>query len=902
MKTTLFYITPDKFSAHHIRRELSHKSSLLGTQVGTWPELLELARTSYCLPEPEDNWQDKLQSTISKVGKAFWRKSLVADPEATTIIITKALNDLLWGIVPEKKITAKIRKQLSERGNKQIIDLLSLHKKMGEVLPAELALVQELMAVNHNQAIRHIKVYYDPEISSLNVWQTALVDRLNKHAGKSDRANNDGRFAELISWLPSSKGKSGLCHLQRNLFSPAHTKQKSHHGLQWLTCRDYRQEVEIAVGMVQNIMADTGCFASEIGLLLPESSTYCQSVEELFSMAGIPLSGLTTIINSRDLARELLYYFLLCRQAVNPPPMLQASLFGSPLLPWKDQACEISQAIMDGEWMSEIVKMLPESQQGTARFLAGKASESPVKLAKAFRGLLAILSKGEGHDKHRQIGLALIHDLLAIITQDEDEIDWQTMLQTCRPQLMSEKEVGEINMEGIRIIHPNREPWQKVEHLIVLGFNEGNYPNSPGVLPIIPESDRLVLDKSGISLPTRSGLLQEYRQRFHRQLCSAGKSITFFIPQMDSMGDRLQPSSTLGFMAQLFDDVEASDLLLDLGQPNDRKQVKHLVLATEQSPTPPLLLHSDDLEIDDNLLTKRKDSDGNTAPESPSGLETMMVSPLAWVFKRYHIDSHEWGAEGLDVMTMGSIAHDIFEKLFSHNNPLPQRGRIKAKVKSLFMQITKENYPFLARDEYQVECQQMIRQYGEAAEDWWDFLKNNRLEILGEETWLAGRFNHHPIRGKADLICRAPNQSLLVIDYKTAKSTGRTKIMEHGYDHQTSLYCQMLESDQLPDKIPLKLKNHLTKEPKIGALYYTLRDQTVLGNKQTDFLDDATIIENNISVNGLARIREHMKDLRHGKVVLNTVGAEEWFKDEAGLTPYALGNSPLISLFMKEAE
>ena len=899
---TTFYLTPDKFSAHYIRRELSSRSSLLGTQVGTWPELLELARTSYCLTEPVDIWQEKLAAVIGKVGKAFWCNSLNYDHEATSTIVSQALFDLLSGLGPGEKVTAEISNRLSKRGKKQIDDLLKLHKKMGGVFPEELTLIQNLLAVDSKQAIRQIRVHYVKDVFDLNVWQTALVNRLNSDAGELENEDNAiVKFANLISWPAPHKGTSSLRHLQRNLFASSIAKQKLSSGLQWLGCRDYRQEVEIAAGMVQNIMADSGLQANEIGLLVPETASYCGAVAEVFNVVGLPLSGLSTIRNSRDPGCELLYHFLLSRQVASPAPMLRASLFGSPLLPWSSQSVEVAQAIMDGDGLSGIITEWPEDQQKTARFLAGKQISTPVQLVKALRVLLAIISKGEDLNEHRRIGLALIHEMLAHLDEDDGEIHWDTLLRICSPKLLSQADNEDINLQGVRVFHPDKEPWQKVKHLLVLGFTEGSYPQTPGVYSVVSEEDRLILADFNIILPARSSLLKQRRERFQRQFCASSESITFLMPMMDSLGGRLKPSSSLSFMVQLFADAgSGEELILDLDQSENWQRVKHLAIAAKQVATAPRPTICNDLQLGENLLTKRKDNKGKTSPESPSGLETMMVSPLAWIFKRYHIDSHEWAIEELGIMTSGSIAHEIFEQLFSHKHPLPQKGRIPGKIESLFNQVVKQDYPFLEKEEWQLECLQMVRQFSEAAIGWLDFIKKNELEILGEETSLTGRFNKHPIRGKADLICRDPDGKLLVVDYKTSKSPKRKESMKKGFDHQASLYCQMLISDEMTDEIPVKLKNHLKKSPETGALYYTLRDQVVLGDSKAGSLKGVAVVTNDIAHNALGLIKERMKALRAGTVSLNTDADKDKFEKEAGITPYALETSPLINLFMAE--
>jgi ATP-dependent helicase/DNAse subunit B len=903
MTTITFYLTPDKYAAHYVRKEFTKSTSLIGVQIGTWSELLELARNSFCLQQPKDDWQENIREHISSISNAFWNDSLRFDPEATTTIISQALSDLLWGTAPGQVITSDICKSLTERGERHITDLLRLHEKLDRALPSELALIQSLLNVNKTQAIRSIKIFYVNDILNLNIWQRSLINYLNDHAGTIESKGTClKQFTNLISWTRTGQAETGLQWLQQNLFTQNQSQQSNQSGLQWLAARDYVQEAEVAAGMVQQIVKNQKVSIPEIALLLPESSDYTQAVTEIFSKAGIPLSGVTKIIHNRDHARELLYNFLLSREDCSTAPMLLASLFGSPLLPWYEQSAQLTQEIMDGKSRNQIVKSLPEDQQKTGYFIYSKQITSVKTLSKSLRGLIAILSKVDNHLEHRNSAMALVQELFDQLNKDE-EINWESLFRICRPKLISQNEQEAINREGVRIFHPDREPWQAVQHLLVLGFADGNYPQMSNVHPVIPEEDRHLLGIQNICIPTRSSKIEHQRNRFIRQLCAVNTSITFLIPQMDSMGSPLKPSSSLGFMAQLFENIEEPEqLILDLSQAEDRKMVQNLAIATNAHPVPPKKLVSNDLEFHEDLLTKRKNHEGNTAPESPSGLEKMMVSPLAWLFSRYHIKSHEWSPEELDPLVMGSIAHNIFEALFTNDTPLPLEREIPAKVKSLFHIVIQKDFPFLTGEEWRVECKQMIRQYTEAADRWLDFLHTNNLEILGEETWLAGEFNNHPIHGKADLLCKTTDSQLLVIDYKTSKSKKRKESMEKGFDHQATLYCKMLDSGTVSDKTPNKVKKYLQSSPKTGALYYTLRDQVILGDEQTKSLIDVENTGTNISVNGLNKIRQQMKHLREGVVTLNTENDSVTFAKETSITPYALEDSPLISLFMKKEE
>lgn len=901
-----FYLVPDKYSAHFIRRELTKKSSLLGIQIGTWPELLELAANSFCLPLSKDEWQTKLDAEIPKVRNAFWLESLTFDAEATTTIISGALIDLLAAMGPDKPIDL-CKYNLSQRGQRQIKDLLTLHKKMGGALPLDLTLAENLLAAPLKQAIRTIRVLCATRVQDLNAWQTALIKRLNNDAEQAAvrpltqakaAAGTDNDFVKKMSWLPPAKGKGGVSHLQRSLFVNDYSTPKSRLGLTWLAVRDYRHEVELAAGMVQKLMADSTIASNEIAVLLPESADYTNTLAEVFQKAGIPVSGLTRISGSRDHGRELLYFFLLCRKSISPPPMLLASLFGSPLLPWSLSAPQIAQSIMDGAWISSIVEDLPDDQRQTALFLSGKQITAAKRLVKSLRGLTAVIAKGEDFAQQRQAAMAIIQELLPPLAEKE-EIDWNTLLRIAQPQAIISNEQADINLEGVCVFHPEQEPWQEVKHLLVLGFKDGLYPQTPSIFPVIPEEDRLILEKE-IRIPSHRAIIKQQRRRFSRQLCAASKSITFFIPRLSGSGERLQPSASLGFMAKLFDGAASGeDLIVD---PEHTKNINNLILATaaKQFAVPPGNIRSADLNLKENLLTKRKNSEGKTAPESPSGLEKMMVSPLAWLLTRYDISSHEWGPAGLDALVIGSIAHEIFERLFCHNTRLPQKSRVGSKVQSLFNQVVKDDFKFLLQDEWQVECRQMVKQFTEAAVGWLEFLNKNNLEILGEETWLTGRFYQHPIRGKADLICRARDGRLFVVDYKTSKSGKRKERMEKGNDHQAALYCQMLESGTPPDDIPVKLKNHLKKSPRIGALYYTLRDQVILGDKEAGSLKDAEKIQADIAKNSLRLIKERMKELRDGKIIMNKDTDPDYFEKDLSIAPYALNDSPLIRLFMKE--
>lgn len=904
MQLTTFYLVPDRFSAGYLRKEFTKKHALLGCQIGTWNELLELARLNYCCSLPEENWQENLESSLTKVKGAFWTKSYRYDPENTSKLISDSLIELLKSLGPSIKRTKVVSKKISERGRMQLCNLFELHDKMSCVLPRELELIQMLLGLKKKRALKGIRVHYLQPIVRLNPWQECLVTHLNSHViGEADLSQElTLLYEQFLSWDSGGSSVKGLSHLQKNLFGrQVDNKATLLSGMQWLSVRDYLQEIEVVAGIIQVLGDKQKVKPCDIGVLIPKKQSYTQSLKDIFDYAGIPLSGLELTSCQRDHAKEFLYNFLLCRRSISPSPMLLASICCSPLLPWKDDASLIAQKVMDGMYLPTILKQYPEEHQKTGWVINGRQVVSVDGLIKALKGLLVVVNKGNGSAEMCGEAKTLILSLLAYQHKNED-VDWEDLLRMCRPNTVVASESVPINLEGVKVFYSESEPWQKVKHLFVLGFTEGQYPQNQSTAIVIPDADRVILNNVGVPLKTLEESLYIQRLRFKRQIFSAKQSITFTLPKLDGAGNRQSPSSTLGYIAQLFNINASEDLLLDLEIENDQKKVKNLPIITGIPVTHPRKLFSKDLELGENLLTKRKDRRGETAAESPSGLEKLMVSPLAWLFNRYGISSKEWSPEGMDVLVIGSIAHGVLEKIFHKNEPLPQRGRIAGRVEKNFKDVLEADYPYLLTQAWQVERKENIKMITEAALAWYDYLVVNKLEVIAEEEWLRGRFNRHPIHGKADLICRSDKGELLVVDYKTSKSTNRKKMMEKGFDHQGTLYSQMLGTGAISDEMPVKLKNQLKKSSPISTLYYTLRDQTVLGDSSAATLKDTEVVNQSISSNSFQKIKERMSDIRKGRVSLNRVGDDSLIKDTTGVTPYALGDSPLIGIFMIEED
>ena len=62
-----FLLAPDRAAARFVKRQITSDGGWLNVIIGTWPELLELARNAYLIKEPSDIWHEKLSVTAEKM-------------------------------------------------------------------------------------------------------------------------------------------------------------------------------------------------------------------------------------------------------------------------------------------------------------------------------------------------------------------------------------------------------------------------------------------------------------------------------------------------------------------------------------------------------------------------------------------------------------------------------------------------------------------------------------------------------------------------------------------------------------------------------------------------------------------------------------------------------------------
>lgn len=894
-----FVLVPDAGAARRVRRRLAERGARSGTVVGTWPELLDWARRAYLVSAPGDVWGEALRRALGAVSGAFWCESFAVAPEETAETVGSALHRVLSASDPHAGSVARGLEVLPARARRHLADLLRLAEALAGRLPDDLFVIRALLAAEAREALRTIAVHRLEGVPPLSRWQAALVDKLNRDAGER---TSDGDLVHILgaSFAAAPGGRGALGVLQSGLFAEAAGKADLDHSVQWIGVRDFLQEAEVAAGMVQRLLAEDRALApADIALLIPESFEYALALEDAFGLGGLALSGLSAERWRRDVGREALFHFLFCRQKP-APAMALAVCLSSPLMPWsREEGAALAQRVMDGDYRLRAPPRASADARAMLALLREGDSEPPT-LVRALREFSTRLGGGESFAEHVQQARAAAAELCAGLERASG-IDWPRLRRAVIPKFVTAGETADFNLEGVTVWRESQEPWRSVRHLLVLGFAHGHYPIAAGASPVFSAAESSALhERLGLAVSTPAEELARRRARLRRQLGAVSDTVTFLVPRRDRAGVAQAPSETLVFVQRLFAGAEgADDLVVELDAAADRSRVRHLALAAAEPPHPPRSLSAADLRFGHDLLALRVATSRGPKRESPSSLETLMVSPLAWLLRRLAAEPLGWAPEAAAASVLGILAHEVFEGLFRPGAALPSREAIPRQVEALLEGAMRRAAPFLRASQWQVERRHLAAGIVRAAAVWCDMLAGLGAEVLASEVWLQGFWSDIPVHGQADLILGLPGRRLLVVDYKRSKSQSRRPRMERGYDSQAHLYRAMLERGG-PASDDQALRTRLRGAERIGIVYYMLNDQIALSDyrlPQADTVPGWQAVENDVAARAMALIGRRLVQVREGLVCLNREGDAEFFEKQAGFKPYALAVSPLIGLF-----
>lgn len=900
---TQYLLVPDSSAARRTRRMLAENGACKGIVVGTWTELVEYARNAYLVPAPGNDWDEIFNKNMAAMSDAFWAESYAVSPQESGKAVESVFCELVSASDPGSHFQTPCPDQLPERLRRQLEDLNQLAGFLDGQLPAELTIMRDLIADDSGEYIRNIHVYYVDGVPPLTRWQISLIEKLNNEAGMSVDDQLDAALRDVLSEVERSGPPNSLSTLQAGLYLHPENKVALDGSVQWVGTRDFLHEAEIAAGMVQAMLDEhEDLRPADIGLLLPESFEYSVAIDDAFTRAGLAVSGLPVERWQRDLGREALFHFLYCRQKP-APAMALAVCLSSPLMPWSREEGEVlAQNVMDGDYRLRPFHTAGKNARAMLDLLR-EGDEAPNTLIQALQSFAALLDGGEESVGHVHQARATTDRLCALL-EDAPVIDWVGLRQVSSPRTITTGDSPDFNLEGITVCREGHEPWRSVRYLIVFGFAAGNYPTTPGTSPVFSADDlNTIRDHLNLAVETPDIELRHRRSRFKRQLSAASDFVTFLVPHRDTSGAGQAPSESLVFMHQLFDAPE--DLVFELDSAEDREHVRYLAQVEGNEPEPPRAIVAKDIQFNSNLLSLRSDAEGNLKPESPSSLETLMVSRLAWLLRRLRAEPLGWTPEGPNVMLLGTLAHQVFEDLFQSGQPLPEREAVPARIDTLLDDAIKKHGPFLRAAQWQVERRHLAAGITKAALAWREVLQTLGAEILGSEEWLEGMFEGIPIHGQADVLLGLSDHRLLVVDYKRSSAKSRRPRMQRGYDSQASLYRTMLQTGGPKDKESTELIDCLSKVDQVGIVYYMLNDQTALTDSaliESGGIPGWEVLEGDVASHAIGLIRKRIQEVQKGLLCLNREDDAVYFEKQAGVKPFALENSPLIPLFTVSGE
>jgi len=183
-----FVLVPDAGVVRRVQRCLATAAAAAGWVVGTWPQLLGLARMQYgLLAEPEvGSTVAVFAQKLKELPDAFWARSLEVAEESTQAAVAQALTDLLtaleplapWPIGPFPMLPAHTRGRAE--------DLLRLARALDGQLPAHLEVILRLLQSPRREGRSGLRVHLLP-------LQSAALHRSGSRYGPVSSRRGDRR-------------------------------------------------------------------------------------------------------------------------------------------------------------------------------------------------------------------------------------------------------------------------------------------------------------------------------------------------------------------------------------------------------------------------------------------------------------------------------------------------------------------------------------------------------------------------------------------------------------------------------------------------------------------------------------------------------------------------------------
>lgn len=838
-----------------------------------------------------------------------WSNSLTVAPEQTIAAISAMLRQVMLatrGLDPAQIDTNGL--PAGSRARVHLEALRELWTTHPAIVPADLQSLAHFLACEPGDALQPVAVIWNRHNPNLRPLEITVLERLERsHGGVED---DDPDVARLIGTRITAAAplETVAGHIQRNLLEPAVTRLPADNSFAILSTRDSLTECEAATAIIQRWLADDQQLRpSDIGIMIPHAGDYSAYLGEVLASSGLHASGLPSAAPLRSIGAEAVLHFVQCRRRP-APAMALASLYSSPMMSWPATVGNLlARRVMEGDFAPVVASTLDHKASSLFTLIRSASPSSNAQFKEQLRRFSQLLNDDDVLRPAIQEARAQIARLVSAAgsAPDTAEPDWEKLIPIAANYQADSTERGPYYLGGIGMMLGHEAPTRRFRKLIVLGFNDGAYPTGPAGNPFFLDSEvDVIREKVGISLPSQASQLEAALTLFKRQIGAASEQLIVLLSERDRLGTALAPSSTLSLLARLVEgceDPEEMVVPMTRGEGTiwDRLIFWRPAMEFKSAEQLPIPIHYD---LGFDLLAMRKKEDGTPRPQSPSRLEKLLVSPLAWLLSELGASHLSWQPEKLDVMLRGSLAHEVFERLFQPGTDFPDDATIEALAPEILMDRIRQLAPFLQSATWMVERTALEAEIIKAARHWSMVLRSLGAEVVSNEFWLNGSLFEHPVHGKADCLLRLPNGQPIVVDYKKSSSGTRRQRLQKGWDLQVDLYRQMeVRTDAKSNEEVLHVAAALSAWNRPAAVaYHTLNDGNVLLNG-ADGLDNEHVedIPGEIAANAMTLIKARFDALRAGRLETNSIGDEKFFTKSASLGTYALEDSPLVTAFMR---
>lgn len=877
-----FILVADALEAHTVRFELA-KRNQVDVLVGTFTGLLDQLANAWLLDLPYEDWSDKLQQEALTSREAFWAQSISVDEPAVCKDLERSLRQLFNA--KRLGVALPLIAEPAQRFERYYNDLVRLSQRVG-FRPNADEIAEIWLRAKDDQPIKDLRVVTLINSDELELWQQDLLSELDSLGRLS---TPDSKYSFLRS-EQSEDDVGPFVRLSETLFSYADILAPNE-ALHVLTCRDVHEEIQAVTSMIQKAIA-AGEDPQKIAVVCPISTDHSMWLERSLKAAGQVASNLSSATGVLDWQTSLIHDLLNHLVMKAPAPMMSALI--NPLMPWsKSLGFRLASQLKQRNPFEFRTEQETEEYSEALTVITGSVPSDISEVIPWLNNIALYLreKRSLGLTAQRfELVVGQVERLFALHSDQSLEDCVGAVLPQLRVAPLAASATRERFINGVTVIEEHESLPFEVDELFIVGFNEGAHTyHSAHTGPISRQNWDKLAKLLDLSLPSEADLQSRWQVVFSDRLRKVGKGLTITRSLCDYAGNYMEPSETLIDLAMCFQKADALDpaqLETPLYQSNHPLLRTHDVEVTE-----PVSVELEDLQFEPvDLENMLQTQDGTRRSESPSSLERLMQSPLAWLLDRSGIRSQldDWKPQTPDVLLRGSVAHKCFE----HAALERISGNSNSPNYQLFAQAVAELAPFLNQPQWRMKRSDLEKTVCDALEEFeqWRIAEGWHYESTEQE--LKGTLWGIPVRGFADGILSRGKEHFIV-DYKTSQHDKRIQQLNQGFDLQTMIYREL----------------YLQSNPgvSVDSGYYTLNDQTLVcgltpgqPSSAVTLMNPSTPL-NEQSAGADTLVQSRLAELANGQVLLNrTDDAKVW--DKRGVSAYALENNPIVKRFTVPAE